>query len=417
MIAPLSETDPFRDFSGDLESFADLVSEILQCPITIEDANHRLISYSTHDDRTDQARITTIIGRRVPEKVINSLWKDGAIPALIKSDEPVRINSISAVGLGNRVAISIKKNQEILGFIWALEIDHTLKADDLVFLKKAAFYAKNLLLQHQTRKSDKKEGHQEFFWKLLTGHLHSEEEIRKKFQTSQIYPPSLISVIVFQFPEPIEPKLENQISYLLKITQQIKIIFYTIDYSRLILLASPFSMQQPTKDINNFIAAFIEKMKERYKTSSIIGGFGTIYSNYEKIAQSYKEALAVIEIKEKLAEETPGIYNYQDLGIYQYIDLISEKRRIDGFENQSLVKLREYDKTHDSQLTETLEMFINKDSNINEAAKVLHVHVNTLNYRLKRISEIGDINLKDPHQKIALFIEMKIDKLRRKGLL
>ena len=64
--------------------FADRISSVLGCPITIEDGNHRLLAYSTHDDTTDQARIMTIIGRRVPEKVINSLWKDGFIPALLK---------------------------------------------------------------------------------------------------------------------------------------------------------------------------------------------------------------------------------------------------------------------------------------------------------------------------------------------
>ena len=77
--------------------FADRISSVLGCPITIEDGNHRLLAYSTHDDTTDQARIMTIIGRRVPEKVINSLWKDGFIPALLKEDVPIKIGAINDV--------------------------------------------------------------------------------------------------------------------------------------------------------------------------------------------------------------------------------------------------------------------------------------------------------------------------------
>lgn len=73
-----SSYDPFKYHFERLED-GGKISEVLQCPITIEDVNHRLLAYSTHDDRTDQARISTIIGRRVPEKVINSLWKDGTI--------------------------------------------------------------------------------------------------------------------------------------------------------------------------------------------------------------------------------------------------------------------------------------------------------------------------------------------------
>lgn len=72
--------DPFKGTFGSLENLADTISEVLHCPVTIEDANHRLLAYSTHEDSTDPARIATIIGRRVPEKVINSLWRDGVIP-------------------------------------------------------------------------------------------------------------------------------------------------------------------------------------------------------------------------------------------------------------------------------------------------------------------------------------------------
>ena len=59
---------------------------------------------------------------------------------------------------------------------------------------------------------------------------------------------------------------------------------------------------------------------------------------------------------------------------------------------------------------ETLEVYLNKDCNIHEASKALNVHTNTLNYRLKRISEIGEINLKDPNEKITLFLDIKLEK-------
>ncbi|MBJ8056481.1 PucR family transcriptional regulator, partial [Bacillus cereus] len=79
------------------------------------------LAYSTHNDFTDPARTSTIISRRVPEKVINRLWKDGIIPTLLKTDEPLRVPQIAEVGLSSRVAISIWKDKEVLGFIWAIE--------------------------------------------------------------------------------------------------------------------------------------------------------------------------------------------------------------------------------------------------------------------------------------------------------
>ena len=160
--------DIFKDLYGDMMEFADRISSVLGCPITIEDGNHRLLAYSTHDDTTDQARIMTIIGRRVPEKVINSLWKDGFIPALLKEDAPIKIGAINDVGLGNRAAVSIRKNNEVLGFIWALEVNEPFSEEDMEFLQFAAKEAKNQLQQLQLKKKRKEAGNQEFLWRMLT---------------------------------------------------------------------------------------------------------------------------------------------------------------------------------------------------------------------------------------------------------
>ncbi|MBV7508138.1 helix-turn-helix domain-containing protein [Bacillus sp. sid0103] len=402
--------DPFKTAFDRLDEFADLISQVLMCPITIEDANHRLLAYSTHDERTDPARISTIIGRRVPEKVINQLWKEGTIPALLKTQDPIRVKNMSDIGLNNRVAISIWKQEEVIGFIWAIEIDKSLTDEDFILLKKAADSVKNKLLQLQTRKNKKEERSQEFLWKLLTGHLKEKEEIFDHFHSLQLTPPSTFAILVFQFRENITNKVEQSISYLLKTNQRIKIILYTIDCNQLILLVSTTNIENPFNELDQFVKFFILQMSERYGIKEIQPGYSSIYEDYLQTNKAYKETLAVLSIKEKFPLETKEIFNYQRLGIYQIFDLILEKRQTEAYENYSLKRLHEYDQKHNSNLIETLEVFLNKDNNINDAAKELNVHANTLNYRLKRIAEIGDVNFKDPNQKMILYLDLKLEK-------
>ncbi len=402
--------DPFKTAFDSLDEFADLISQVLMCPITIEDANHRLLAYSTHDERTDPARISTIIGRRVPEKVINQLWKEGTIPALLKTQEPIRVKNMNDIGLNHRVAISIWKQDEVIGFIWAIEIDKSLTDEDFILLKKAADSAKNKLLQLQTRKNKKEERSQEFFWKLLTGHLKVNEEIIEHFHSLQLTPPTSYAVLVFQFQENITNKVEQSISYLLKTNQRIKIILYTIDCNQLILLVSATNIENPFNELDQFAKFFVLQMSERYGIKEIKPGYSSIYEDYQKTNKAYKESLAVLSIKGKFPFETKDIFNYQKLGIYQIFDLILEKRRTEDYENYSLKLLHDYDQKHNSNLIETLEVFLNKDNNINDAAKELNVHANTLNYRLKRITEIGDVNFKDPNQKMILYLDLKLEK-------
>lgn len=406
------KNDPFRASFDSLEEFADVISEVLRCPITIEDANHRLLAYSTHDDRTDPARIATIIGRRVPEKVINSLWKEGVIPQLLSSRDPVRIKTVDDIGLGNRVAVSVWKNDEVLGFIWALEIEKTFNDEDMECLKRAAEATKNKLIQVQNRKNKKEEQFQEFFWQLLTSHLDSNDEIINKFHALQITPPCLFSVAVFQFSHDITRDDEKHIAYQLKTIQEPRILLHTIDHQRLILFISLDGIQQPLDKLNKFSDLFVHKMKDRFGIESIIPGFSSVYEDFFKIEKSYREARTVLSVKNKFPKEAREIHSYQSLGIYKYLDVLLEKSGNVHYENYSLKNLQEYDKKNNSDLVETLEVYLNKDSNVHEAAKVLNVHTNTLNYRLKRISEIGEINLKDPNQKITLFLELKLEKFK-----
>ncbi|WP_409304450.1 PucR family transcriptional regulator [Peribacillus sp. SCS-155] len=407
MLGDKINRDIFKGINGDLMEFADRISSVLGCPVTIEDGSHGLLAYSMHQETTDQARISTIIGRRVPEKVINSLWKEGIIPALLTSNDPIIVESIKDVGLGKRAAVSIRKNNEILGFIWVLEANKPFTPFDLDFLQFAAKEGKNQLLQLQNRKKRKEESYQEFFWQLLTGHFGSASDIRRKFTHFSLQVPSFFSVAVFEFPEDIDREVERHISYMLTTTQKVKIYFYTIDQKKLILLAGSDLRSDFPLLLKDFIRYFIMEMKTRFSVQDILGISGDIYHDLTNGINSYEEALYTLKIKHAFSDETSQITNYSDLGIYKYFDnLISI-----GFcnkKNPALQALQNYDDKNQTNLMQTLEIYLLQDCNPNIAAKQLHIHVNTLTYRLKRIAEIGTINLKDPLQKMSLLLEIKL---------
>ncbi|OIJ08528.1 PucR family transcriptional regulator [Anaerobacillus arseniciselenatis] len=407
---PLNK-DPFKETFGSLENLVDKISDVLQCPVTIEDANHRLLAYSSHEGQSDKARVDTIIARRVPEKVINSLWRAGIIPKLNQSNDPVRISEINDIGLGDRVATAIVSKNGILGYIWVLEIDKRLSEEQFSLLKQAAQTAKNQLLQVQVRKKKKQEGHQELFWQILTGHLKSHEEIKEKIEQFGL-PPSLpASVIIFQFKDEITPKIESHISYMVTTTQQLRITFFVISRHELILLGSPLQGSEDKSATVNFIEDFISQMGKRFKVNNIQGACGSSYDTYEKVEKSYHEAITVLNIKNQFPQEVGDTYSYQQLGIYRYLEVLLKKKQEDGYENATLKKLGEYDGINKTQLLETLEIYLNNDSNVNDAAKELHIHTNTLIYRLKRIVEIADIDLKNPNQKMTLYLDIKLNKL------
>lgn len=405
-----AETNPFNRTFDHLEELADTIGEVLQAPVTIEDANHRLLAYSKHDRQTDAARISTIIGRRVPENVIGSLWNDGVIPRLMESDEPVRVQSIPDVGLGDRVAVSIRKDNQVLGYIWALEVNRPLDDEALHLLKLAAGAAKIKLLRLQTQRKKEEEERRDFFWELLTGHHKTASHAIAKARTLGIALPETSCVAVIQFRSDVSDTLHRHIHYMITTMQRARPELYAVSGRQLIVLVAGANQAKLSALAADFVTAFCRQIEERFGSSPLGSGIGAVYEDVTSVEQSYKEALTVLQIKAQFPAETGSIVHYHELGYYRYLPYFLEQKRLHRYENPSLKRLRAYDREHHANLLETLERFLACGGNAKEAADALHVHTNTLSYRLKRIAEIGEIDWNNVDQRMTLFLDMKTDK-------
>ncbi len=401
--------NPFRrDMYDSLESFVDHVSELLGCPITLEDPHHRVLVYSSHDEETDMVRISTIISRRVPERVINRLWKDGVIPQLLQSKKPIRIKEKKEIGLGNRVAVSIWRGEEVIGYIWAIEMGTPLTEEKMGFLENAASVARHLLSRFAASKTPTLQDNQEFFWRMLTGYV-KETDIDEKLKEMGMPAAACFTVMIFPFSKMITKEIEKHILYLLKVSQDVKISFSTIEDNELIILATPLEDNGDSiACYKKFISSFQQNLEERFSIKEVRGSFGGIYKQYRDIPKSFREARTVLEVREKFPQEAGAFVHYQELGIYQFLDILLEKRRQDGSENVAIQNLKKYDSTHHTELLATLEAYLDESENIQKTAARLHIHPNTLTYRLKRMVEIMEVDLSVPSQKFMIYLDLKL---------
>ncbi|CAG7596759.1 Proline-responsive transcriptional activator PutR [Paenibacillus solanacearum] len=405
----MTEKDPFdRNFDSFTE-LADMLYEVLGCPVTIENAAHQLIAYSSHSPQTDAARIATIVGRRVPEQVIGTLWESGVIKRLAESDEPVRIDAVSEVGLGDRVAIAIRDHNEVLGYIWALEEQGARNPRLFPLLKGAAEASRTLLLQLQIQKRKEEESQQSFFWQLLTSSLASGWLIRQKAEQLHVVLPTHYRVAVFQFESDVTGTAYREIQYMISVTQSVKIVLHALNGRHLVLLASTQGAQQSSDRFNAFIETFITQMEERFSVYPVRGACGGRQHDYTLVESSYREALSVLKLKQRFPQ-LRHTHLYEELGFYRYLPVMAEVTHDDTFEQRCLHKLGTYDREHNNCLVETLDVFLNHDSNIKDTADALHIHINTLNYRLKRLAEIGGIDLKNTDHKVSLYLALKMQK-------
>ena len=120
----------------DLFSLADVLSTLINAPVTIEDARSRVLAYSTGQFEVDEARTSTIIGRQVPAALRDQLRALGVFRRLARSDEPFFVPARDT-WLKGRLIIPVRAGGEWLGSVWAV-MDEEPPADKVASARTAA---------------------------------------------------------------------------------------------------------------------------------------------------------------------------------------------------------------------------------------------------------------------------------------
>ncbi|HBI02817.1 MAG TPA: transcriptional regulator, partial [Paenibacillaceae bacterium] len=264
----------------DLMELADIIAERLGNPITIEDQHHQVVAYSIHGETPDPVRIETIMKRKVPETVLARFWKAGVIQSLMHSDQPVRIPSIQELGLGNRIAISIRKGTEVLGYIWVQETGRPLVEEDYGILRWAARLAMPRLLQKRDRYIKKEENKKALFWQILSGNC-SLDEIHQEAATLSIYFPPYMVVVAGEIKckENQWLSIQKELDYLLENLKETTpfsfLPLWVYDEKQCIILGGAKKMDGLEEEAGSFLMWLNNRFSVGKGIQIKTGGFGS----------------------------------------------------------------------------------------------------------------------------------------------
>jgi purine catabolism regulator len=130
-------------------------------------------------------------------------------------------------------------------------------------------------------------------------------------------------------------------------------------------------------------------------------------------SRSLREAEQALMIGRQLLDNS-RVLDFSDLGVYRLLLLLRESPELWEFYRNTLQPLVEYDRRQDAErsgLVRTLEVFFENLGNLAQTAESLHVHRNTLLYRLKRVHEITNLDLDDAEERLALWLALKVHRV------
>jgi PucR family transcriptional regulator, purine catabolism regulatory protein len=163
-----------------------------------------------------------------------------------------------------------------------------------------------------------------------------------------------------------------------------------------------------------------ERLRERL--AGLLGearltiGVGRHHPGIAGLALSYREADQALAIGRALLGGGRCVH-FEHLGVQRLLFQLRDNPELASFYDDLLGKLQAHDERQGAELVNTLEAFFEWNGNHVRTAQSLHLHRNTLLYRLDRAKTVLGVDLDDAETRLALQVALKIGRvIGRRGV-
>lgn len=368
----------------DLFDMADKVSALIEAPITIEDATSRVLAYSSGQEDVDEARKSTIVGRRVPREVRDHFRSLGVFRRLARSGDPIFVPA-GAEGARPRYVIPVRAGGEWLGSIWAV-LEEPPGRERTSELQAAAEVVALYLLRLRAQSE-----------------LHRQvqlDHVRTALRGGASEPPAGLQpgpwrAAVLLGPEGLGAEARCELW---------------------LTLARRHGWRQPVvADLDGTVFAVLSESPGpggRAWLSDLVGAeslrnpavglrLGTAVRTIQDLALSRAEAaeLAGIDLDSPHCAVASVDHSWATIVLHRAVAGLGGLTLVSPV--GALVGSR-----RDESLLSTLEAVIDYWGEGRRAARALGVHPNTVRYRMARLTELCSVDLDDPVQRLAVRLEL-----------
>ncbi len=151
-----------------------------------------------------------------------------------------------------------------------------------------------------------------------------------------------------------------------------------------------------------------EGLENYLKHNGLIAGISNNFENIQDIRKYYEQALKAADLGQRILHES-GLHRYETMSIFHVLEICeNQDYSLWDFCHPALSILMDYDKRKGTDFLNTLYQYLNFSQNTMETAKYLHIHKNTLLYRIEKIRKITGNPLNHGDELIKLHFSFKI---------
>jgi len=389
---------------ANLDDLAKTLAHLLQRSITIESPSFRILA-AAQVGRVDEARKRSVENGRTTAKVAQYLLDAGIYDKLLQRKGPLRIRPIPDLGVTmERFVAPIIVDLEIHGYIWIISGDTPLTELDKLAISHCATVAALILFKDKARREVEDALRGDFFERLLRGDndlIAAHEQLRQisyridqPHQVLLVHAPFLPGVNRNSLVKDIEQWFDGKREKPLMVWREGVL---------LILLESE------NAETGKLIARQIATKLSHSAQPLLIGVAGpsaSLRQDPDGMRRIYEQAREVININLTMGNKE-GVVVFEELGLLHWLYHLPSEQWAGNEYLKHIQTLVKYDENRGTNLTQTLEHYLDHGAALVDAAQSLLIHRNTLLNRMERIEQICGIDLREPIHRLNLHVAVK----------
>jgi hypothetical protein len=401
--------------SGDLFTLANAIAALLDAPIIIEDRNSRVLAFSGRQDEADRSRIDTILGRQVPQPTTRLLEERGVFRELFRADGPVFIPAPDGGADGfrlPRVALAVRAGDEILGSMWAA-VREPLSDERAEAFREAS----NLVAMHLLRQRAGADVSRRLQTDLVSTTLEGGPGVADAASRLGISGrPGLVLALSLLDADDADTSLADaqRVGELQRVSAAFALHLSAVHPRASVALLgdATYGILPITCDLASAermavqtASNFLDRIGDRIQA---VVAVGPAVLDVDQLAGSRKNADRILRVlrDRRIPKKVARMSDvHVEVLLLEMGDVIAAHGDVfDG----PIGRLRAHDQHRSGYMVETLTAWLESFGDVIAASAAIRVHPNTFRYRLRRVSEVGQIDLTNADERFAALLQLRL---------
>jgi hypothetical protein len=399
----------------ELQGIVDTMAARVGRPALIEDRRHRVVVYSEHTGTMDDVRRSSILRRHTTPEVIS--WFRGF--GIMKARAPVRIPACPELDLLPRLCVPIVRQDRLLGYVWFIEADGGMTDADIDVVTRAtgdlslALYRDNLLGELASQREA------EAARSLLSDNAGTREEMVRSLVADGLVTAdgpatAIVAQLVPARGEVLDEDAGIALEQVLVATRRwigAREALHLLRHDQGVLLVRGGQAGgRPSVDAaaGYLRGALRDAIGELPEVARVVVGIGAQRPRLADAIHSYDEAVQSARVGVQLPALGP-LVSWSNLGIYRMLSQVDGRHLDVATIHPGLRRL--LGEEANQVLLQTLEAYLDLAGNAHATAERLRLHRTTLYYRLHRVEQLAETDLKDGNERLCLHLALKLARL------